>query len=303
LRRNPLPIVLDDAEVDTVRANELALAYRSGQADLLPELFDAVRPILLTALARYGAEGRALPPSLELADVVQQSWLVLDSLARRWDPSGGDFPAYARSGFLWGLWRYVRTQSGRQRARDVEVEQVPHDDLLEQLREQPGTDGRIWERDLILAQMLDELDPLPRRALLLHLLGEQSFDQIGQALQIGTTGAYREYRRALERLRIESGLEVPAVDAAAGPGATGRPGDERALRRLVAALHEGADAEGRLPGRSWLRAHTGLSELRLAHLIGLLVERGCIEGRSARRAGRLVEATPEATLERAEGRR
>ena len=293
MTRNLLPIVLDDSEVDTVRANELALAYRGGQTDLLPELFNAVRPILLTALARYGADGRALPPSLELADVVQQSWLVLDSLARRWDPSGGDFPAYARSGFRWGLWRYVRTQSGSQRARDVEVEQVPHDELLEQLRQQPGTDGRIWERDLILAELLDELDPLPRRALLLHLLGERSFDQIGQALQIGTTGAYREYRRALDRLRLESGLEAPAIDAV-----TVRPGHERALRRLVAALHEGADAEGRLPGRSWLRAHTGLSELRLARLIGLLVERGCIEGRSARRAGHLVEATPEATLRR-----
>lgn len=303
MSRHLLPIVVDDSDVDTVRANELALAYQRGQSDLLPELFTAVRPILLTALARYGTDGRALPSSLEIEDVVQQSWLVLDGLARRWDPSAGDFPAYARSGFFWGLWRYVRAQSGSGRARDVEVEQVPHDDLLEQLRQQAGIDGRAWERDLILAEMLDELDPLPRRALLLHLLGDQSFDQVGQAMQIGTSGAFREYHRALDRLRREFGLEPASVEAAGGHGDIGRSGDERALERLVAGLHEGADAEGRLPGRSWLRARTGLSEVRLARLIGLLVERGCIAGRSARRSGRLVEATPEATLERARGRR
>ena len=74
-------------------ANELALAYRSGRTELLPALFEALRSVLQPTLRRYRVNARSLPASLEPEDLVQQTWLILDRLARRWDPAGGDFGA------------------------------------------------------------------------------------------------------------------------------------------------------------------------------------------------------------------
>ena len=270
------------------RANELALAYRDGRSDLLPALFEELRPILLTALGRYGhgRDKRPLPSTMEARDLVQQSWIILDALARRWGPEGGDFAAYVRTAFPWELWRYVRTQSPGRRSRTVRVDQMAHDDLLERYGDRAGADGRAWDEQLILAEMLDGLDPLPRRALMLHLLEEQTFVQVAHALQLTSTGAYREYRRALDVLRLRAGLEI---DGEAEPG---RP----AIERLIEALHEGADPDGRLPGRIWTCERAGLSEVRFARLVGQLVERGCVVGRAVRRPGRLVYATPAETL-------
>ena len=280
----------DRAEAD--RVNALVLAYRAGRSELLPPIFDALRPILFTSLKRYGGGGRPLPALLESGDLLQQSWLILDNLARRWSPDGGDFGAYVRTVFPWELWRYVRAHSPQRRARSVRVDNVDHDDLLERFGDRPGEDGRAWVEPLIAAEMLDGLDPLPRRALLLHLVEDRTFTQVARALRLTCTGAYREYRRALDRLRLEAGLDVdPGADA---------PSGRRAIERLVEALHEGAGPDGRLPGRAWVCARAEISEVRFARLMGVLVTRGCVVGRSARRAGRLVHATPAETLAQAE---
>jgi len=268
------------------------LDYRAGRTELLAAIFDALRPILTTALGHYG--GRPLPASLEPGDLVQQSWLILDALARRWNPEGGDFGAYVRIAFPWELWRYVRTHSPGRRARAVRVDNLQHDELLEQAGDEPGVDGRSWDQQLIAAEMLDDLDPLPRQALLLHLLEDQSFAQVAHALQLTSTGAYREYRRALDRLRLHAGLEI---DQVRGPSA--EPGQRRAIERLVEALHEGTTPDGRLPGRGWVCRRTGISEVRYTRLMSLLVDRGCVEGRAARRPGRLAYASPAETLARA----
>ena len=276
----------DRAEAD--RVNEMVRAYRAGRSELLRPIFDTLGPILFTTLKRYGSRGRPLPALLDSSDLVQQSWLILDDLARRWNPAGGDFGAYVRIAFPWELWRYVRAHSPQRRARVVRVDNVDHDELLERVASQPGADGREWDEQLIAAEMLEGIDPLPKRALLLHLLEDQTFAQVGHALQLTCTGAYREYRRALDRLRLEAGLDVdPGADA---------PGSRTALDRMVEALHEGAGPDGRLPGRTWVCARTGISEVRFARLMGVLVERGCVVERSARRAGHLVHATPAETL-------
>jgi len=291
-------------------ANALALAYRAGRTDLLPALSEALRTVLLPALNRYGTRARPLPASLERADLVQQSWLILDMLARRWDPAGGDFGAYVRTTFPWELWRYVQYQSPGRRARAVRVDNVQHQALVDQLGDRPGTDGRDWDEQLIAAELLDELDPLARRAFLLYCIEDRSLLEVSRTLRLTRASAYRAYRRALDRLRLRAGLEVDAIDAAPrsahGPrerigiqmaGGTGaRSGGRRAIERLVEALHAGAAPEGRLPGRAPVCARAGLSEARFARLMGLLVERGCIMERSARRPGRLVHATPAETL-------
>ena len=275
----------------TARANALALAYQAGQSEALPALFDLLRPLLRASLQRYAVGSLGLPPSIDKEDLQQQSWIILDALARRWSPDGGDFPAYVRSTFLWELWRYVRSLSPGKRARTVRVDNVQHDVLLDRIGDRAGTDGRRWDDQLIAAEMLNELDEMARRAFLLHLMEDRSFEDVAHALRLTLAGAYRAYRRALDQLRLRAGLELDPDDALARR--TGRPTVGRAAGDGVA---RGGRPRGRLPGRAIVCARANVSEVRFARLMGLLVTRGCIVERSARKPGRLVYATPEETL-------
>jgi RNA polymerase sigma factor (sigma-70 family) len=286
----PEPSPVEHPTSDDDRVNELALAYRLGRSELLSELFAAVRPLLMHAIGRYGAEPSILPNVLEIPDLVQESWLLLDEMARRWDPDIGDFGAYVRTTFPWELRRYVVGQAPGRRAREVRVDQVPHDDLLNLVGERTGIDGRTWDDQLVMAEILEPLDPLARRLVLSHLIDQRPLTEIAQALQLSLPSTYNQYRRALDQLRIRLG-----ADAEPGSGADGWD-EKRAMRRLVEALHEGANRGRQLPGRRWACVRTGLSQLRFNHLIGVLVQAGCIEGRTGRRPGRLVYATPEETL-------
>jgi RNA polymerase sigma factor (sigma-70 family) len=280
----------ENAEL-TARANALALAHQAGQPGALSELIELLRPLLRTALYRYQRGSLALPSPLDLDDLHQQSWLILDGLARRWDPAGGDFPAYVRVTFLWEVWRYVRALSPSRRARTVRVDNVQDEAVLDRVDEHTGVDGRRWDDQLIAAEMLDELDPIARWVFLLHILEDRPFHDVARALQMTQAGAYRAYRRALDQLRLRAGLELDPDDALASESG-GRP----SVERLVAVLHDATTLHGRLPGRATVCARANLSEVRFARLMGLLVTRGCIVDRSARKPGRLVHPTPEQTL-------
>ena len=280
----------DDAVV-TARANALALAHQGGQQDALPALVELLRPLMRAALFPYARGSLGLPASLDLDDLSQQGWLILDTLARRWDPAGGDFPAYVRVTFLWEVWRYVRALSPARRARTVRVDNVQHDTLLDRVDDHAGVDGRRWDDQLIALEMLSELDPIARWVLLLHVLEERPFQDVARALRLTQAGAYRAYRRALDQLRLRAGLELDPDDALASES-----GGQPAIERLVAVLHEGTTLHGRLPGRAVVCERAGLSEVRFARLMGLLVTRGCIVDRSARKPGRLVHPTVAETL-------
>lgn len=279
-----------DDEV-TPRANALALAHQGGQKDALPALIELLQPLLRAALFPYFRGSLVLPAALDLADLNQQSWLILDQLARRWDPAGGDFPAYVRVTFLWEVWRYVRTLSPSRRARTVRVDNVQHDTLLERIDDHAGVDGRRWDDQLIALEMLSELDPISRWVLLLHVLGEQPFHDVARALKLTQAGVYRAYRRALDQLRLRAGLELDPDDALASES-----GGQPAIERLVAVLHEATTMHGRLPGRAAVCSRADISEVRFARLMGLLVTKGCIVDRSARKPGRLVHPTVAETL-------
>ena len=287
---SPAVVGPDDAEV-TARANALALAHKAGQAGALSELVELLRPLLRAALYRYRRGSLVLPSSLDLDDLQQQTWLILDALARRWDPAGGDFPAYVRVTFLWEIWRYVRSLSPSKRARAVRVDTVKDEAVLDRIDEHAGVDGRRWDDQLIADEMLGELDPIARWAFLLHILEDRPFQDVARALQLTQAGAYRAYRRALDQLRLRAGLELDPDDVLASEA-----GGQPAVERLVAVLHAGANIHGRLPGRAIVCERAGLSEVRFARLMGLLVTRGCIVDRSARKTGRLVHATAEQTL-------
>ena len=207
------------------------------------------------ALFRYVRGSLVLPAPLDLDDLHQQSWLILDTLARRWDPAGGDFPAYVRVTFLWEVWRYVRALSPARRARTVRVDNVQHDTLLDRVDDHAGVDGRRWDDQLIALEMLSELDPIARWVLLLHVLEERPFQDVARALRLTQAGAYRAYRRALDQLRLRAGLELDPDDALASES-----GGQPAIERLVTVLHEGTDparsvagASGRLRARRHLR--------------------------------------------------
>jgi RNA polymerase sigma factor (sigma-70 family) len=279
-----------DDEV-TARANALALAHQGGQKDALPALVELLQPLMRAALFPYIRGSLGLPAALDLADLSQQSWLILDTLAHRWDPAGGDFPAYVRMTFLWEVWRYVRTLSPARRARTVRVDNVQHDTLLDRIDDHAGVDGRGWDDQLIALEMLSELDPIARWVLLLHVLGEQPFHDVARALKLTQAGVYRAYRRALDQLRLRAGLELDPDDALASES-----GGQPAIERLVAVLHEATTMHGRLPGRAAVCARADISEVRFARLMGLLVTKGCIVDRSARKPGRLVHPTVEETL-------
>ncbi|MCC6175245.1 MAG: sigma-70 family RNA polymerase sigma factor [Chloroflexi bacterium] len=283
-------LAAEDAQI-TATANDLARAYQAGRTEALAELFDLLRPLLQYPLGRYGHGRRGLPSALDMDDLQQQSWLILDGLARRWDPAVGDFPAYIRRAFAWELWRYVRSLSPSRRARAVRVDNVQHDDLLERLGEQAGADGRAWDDDLIVTELLAELDPVARWTLLLHILEDRALDDVARALELTQATAYQTYRRALDWLRLRADLDMDPDDALAREP-TGRP----AIERLVEALHAGAGPGRRLPGRASVCAAAKLSEVRFARLMGLLIELGCVEGRSARKPGRLIHTTPAETL-------
>jgi DNA-directed RNA polymerase specialized sigma24 family protein len=232
-----------------------------------------------------------LPSTLDADDLHQQGWIILEGLARRWDPAGGEFPAYVRTTFPWEVWRYVRALSPSRRARAVRVDNMPHDLLMLRLADHTGADGRRWDEQLSAIEMLNTLDPIARWVFLLHVLEDQPFQAVAHKLRLTLPGAHRAYRRALDQLRLRAGLEIAPDDARAG-----EPGGVPAVERLVTVLHEGMTQRGRLPGRATVCAQAGLSEVRFARLMGLLAQRGCIVGRSARRPGRLAHATAAETL-------
>ena len=274
--------------------SRLALAFQAGDRMALGALHCTVRPLIDSALARYRSDPGALPAGLDRDDLLQQSWLILADLATRWKPTGGRFGAYFRVSFPWALGRYVRRNSPSRRARGVVVLGAEQPDVQQQLDAQTGADGREWDGDLAWSELLAHLSDDERLVLMLHLCQQQTFETVARALQLTRPAAYRLYRRALKRVQaspVRVGEQSVVVDAESLN--LSREGD---LIRLVRAIHRHARGNGRLPGRRQLVEQTGLSEQRLARLMRVLVEAGCIHDRRSRLSGRLAHPTPEETL-------
>ncbi len=284
-------------EVDD-EPSRLARAFQSGDRTVLAALHRALRPLMSSALWRYrepaGRERRSLPATLERGDLAQESWLILADLAERWRPEGGSFAAYFRVSFPWALARYVRRHSPSRRARNVLVLGAESPDVQAQLDLRPGTDGREWDGDLVWSELIEQLSEQERAVLRLHFADQKPFTAVAQALQLTRPAAYRLYRRALRNVQgssVRVGHRTVLLEADSLN--LDREGD---LLGLVQALHDGTRPDGRLPGRAWLAARTGLGPRRLERLLLLLVEAGCIVDRGPRAAGRLVHASPEETL-------
>lgn len=274
----PGPPAEDGPSLGLLDGDRLALEYQAGRRQALAELHRGLRPLILQTVGQLASQG--LPPTLDARDLSQQSWLILDDLARRWRPSLGAFVAYAVSSLPWALARYVRHHSPAQRAR-VRVETVEEDELQRLFEELAGEDGRAWDDELAIQERLAPLPPLERRVVALRVLERYSFQAICVSLGITRSRARRAFSRGLALLR----------------GERPQPGED--LERLVRALHLGAAPDGQLPGRAWVCAQTGFSQDRYARLMRCLVAAGCIRGRTSRQPGWLVDPDATATLRRA----
>jgi len=272
----------DENRRDSATIDALARAYRDGDRTALGTLHAALRPIIQSSIARTFQLG-PLPGPLESRDLDQQSWILLAELAVRWDPQQAPFLPYVHGAFPWALRRYLRSQSSDRRSVRTRVISTEHAELFSRADAQTGVDGRDWDNRLMCDEVMTELTPEHQQALQLHFAERRRPAEVASAMGV----AVDEVEPLVKR----------AVRAARAVASGRRPPDQQAdLRLLVEALHAGAERHGRLPGRSWVCTETGLSELRFARLMRLLVATDCIVGRSARMAGRLRHQTPEATL-------
>ncbi len=249
---------------------------------MLAELHAALRPIIQSSIARTFQLG-PLPGPLESRDLDQQSWILLAELTRRWDPEQAPFLPYVHGAFPWALRRYLRSQSSDRRSIRTRVISTEHAELFSKADAQTGVDGRDWDTHLMCDEVLTELTAEHQRALQLHFAERRRPAEVATAMGLPLEQVEPLVKRAIRAARaVANGRRAP---------------DQQAdLQLLVEALHAGADKRGRLPGRAWVCLETGLSELRFARLMRLLVSADCIVGRSARIAGRLRHATPEETL-------
>jgi RNA polymerase sigma factor (sigma-70 family) len=261
----------------------LALAYRNGDRGALLEIHASMRVVIEVALARAFQLG-PLPGPLERRDLEQQSWILLAELLERWEPAQGAFLPYAHGAFPWALRRYLRSQASDRRSRRTKVVSAEHETLFAKADAQTGVDGREWDGLLVCHEVMAALSPQHQRTLQLHFGERRRPAEMASALDVAIGEVDALVKRAIRAARsVAAGRQAPDQQAE--------------LRRLVESLHAGVGPDGRLPGRAWVCARTGLSELRFARLVRILVDAGCILNRSERRPGRLAHATPTLTLE------
>ena len=241
---------------DRDESSRLALAYRAGDRGALSALHRLLWPLMARAIGRYRDWPGSLPNTLERADLVQESWLILANLAAIWRPAGGDFGAYVRVSFPWVLERYIRQNSPNRRTKRLVMLGTEQPGVQEQvdLQPDPGADGREWDNDLAWSELLEPLSERERAALLLHLADQRTFTDVAQALQLTRPAAYRLYRRALKRVQ---GSPIPGWRA---PSAARRGESESSARR------QSSDAGAAAPReRDRRRPPTGSAPVGGAH--------------------------------------
>jgi RNA polymerase sigma factor (sigma-70 family) len=290
---------LDASRDAESQISALAARYRAGDSSALEPLYQRLTPAIAAVLARYRSP--TLSTALTARDLEQQSWVILAEIARRWRP-GGSFLAYFLRSFPREMRRYVQRASSSRRTRSVELRTIPHDDVILALDRTAARDPEP-EDSLWCQETLGPLPPEERMAVALRVLGGWDFAAIGEALQVSRASAHRLVQRALAALP-----EAIAAPRPSSPGATASSsrraeraggGDAAAdLVRLVELLHTLAAPDGTLPGRRRIGLVGGFPRGLLARHLQALEAVGAIVDRGGRRAGRLADATPAATLAR-----
>jgi RNA polymerase sigma factor (sigma-70 family) len=273
--------------------------YQDGDAAALAALHGQLRPAIRAALRRLQVVD--LPPTLTSQDLEQQSWIVLADLALHWQPDGR-FLAYFFQSFAHQMSRFVQQAASTRRTRLIEVVTLPHDDLVLKLEGIVDQDLGAGELSGGALPLLDDLAALPRRqraAFLLHAVDGHDFEAIGRTLQISRASAHRLYHQARQRLQ-GPGLPISTSGEASEPrdSASIHETPQRQLERWVRGLHNLAGQDGVLAGRRRVAVVLGLSRREYTALLIRLEAAGAIVERAPTRSGRLVDASPQATLER-----
>jgi RNA polymerase sigma factor (sigma-70 family) len=197
-RRSTTVPISNDADPGTVDA--LALRYQRGEVAALHELYELLTPLLRRHL--YQALRGELPAALQAADLQQESWLILATVTRRWQPRPGiPFVAYVNRLFPWAVARWLRAQSPARRSRACRVYDWPHERLLVAAEARSWTDGREWDDRLYCTELLRQLEPRARAALWLHAVEQRTFTEIARALGVPRATAFDLYRRAVAGAR------------------------------------------------------------------------------------------------------
>lgn len=183
-------------------ASDLARRYQAGDASVAGDLLTALQP-LINAAVHTATRWQRSAVGLETADLRQEAAALTLQLARRWDSSLGEIGAYIRTSLPGALQRWVQLQTPRRQQRTGQTAVLhlsPHDlaTLTDQLT---GDDGRRWDGDLNIAELLRTLPAGERRVIVAVILQGQSLTEVGRQLGHHKSTILRTLRRALAHLR------------------------------------------------------------------------------------------------------
>jgi RNA polymerase sigma factor (sigma-70 family) len=148
---------------------------------------------LVAPLARF--LGKQIPPSFELADLIQSGTLGLIQAADSWDSEQIPFPMWAKLKIRGAMLDSVRRRAWREQA---------HEDLPETASAAPSPEAIavFAERAGQLRQALEVLPPRERRLVVLHHVEGISYRAAGAAVGLGKTRARQLVEQAMQTLRL-----------------------------------------------------------------------------------------------------
>jgi DNA-directed RNA polymerase specialized sigma24 family protein len=180
---------------------QLARAYQQGDHAALEPLWSALRPIWRAELARYQRFPAMLPAGLSIVDLEQQTWVILAELARRWDPTLGQFGGYFRVSFPFEVARYVRHHSPNRRSKRVRIFSAEATVGVQlAVAGVAGEDGRDWDSELIADELLAPLGDRQRAVMEQHTLEGLTFTEVGERCAISRLAAFRAFVSARKLL-------------------------------------------------------------------------------------------------------
>lgn len=249
--------------------DDLARRYGAGERKALAELWQALRPQLEPHLRCYRLRKPDGP--LELADLEQQAFLIVEELARSW-PGRGAFAAWCHRLLPLRLLDYRRAVL---RFDDpVVICNLPPAELIELAERVPNFGEAPDHAELVCCRrLLSVLPPLHRRLLSWRFGDCLSFREIERLHGLPAATAQVECARALAYLRAAIEGENPAP---LRPLYRPQARATRDLGPAIRGLWQLADAAGVLPPAPQARKALGLGERGYEVLVGRLHEAGCL---------------------------